>query len=332
MRKMIVKLAAGALLVTLSACGGADSAEPGSATTTVRVAYTPIYSIGALQLGIDRGFFEDEGLHLELHQVANPPAGISAVAGGQVDMNYTPSIPLINAAANGVDVKVVAAADGYAEGTTAAVSADPGEGVGYDDTAVVVGGSSTISRPADLEGKTVSVPARGAQLEVTIADAVLSDGGDPSAIEWITLDFPNALSSLKSGRIDAAGLVSPFIGQATEDGASVILSPGVSFFGDGAIGLWVTSGQFAAEQNDAVAAFQRAVARSNAYANENVDDAQKAAARVLETDLSVVQAGARPYFPETVEPAALATTIEQMTSLGYLDENVQAEDLMAPPS
>ncbi len=108
---LVALLAAAAL--ALVGCGGSSGATKSSdGLTTLKVAYTPIYTIGALQLGIDHGFFKDEGLELQLQQVANPPAGIAAVAGGQVDLNYAPSIPIIGASSSGVGLKIVAPADG----------------------------------------------------------------------------------------------------------------------------------------------------------------------------------------------------------------------------
>ncbi len=317
-------------LATACGSGGGSAAGGGSTggTTAVKVAYIPIYSVGAIQLGVDQGFFAQHGLELELQQVANPPAGIAAVAGGGVNFTYTPSIPLLNAAAGGVKLKVVTAADGYAQGTVAKVKADRAAGEKFDDTAVVAGANSGITRPAELAGKTVSVPARKAQLEVTIADAVKKDGGDPSTIKWITLDFPSSVSSLKSGRVDASGLVAPFISQATKGGGKVVSSPGVTFFGDGAVGLWTTSADYADSHSEQVQAFQQAVEQTNAYANNHVADEQAAAAKVLKTDVSTVKEGSQPYFPTSVSAESLQQAATQMKNLGYLTNQVDISSLL----
>jgi ABC-type nitrate/sulfonate/bicarbonate transport system substrate-binding protein len=315
----------------LAACGGGSSEAKDSSKgglTTLKVAYTPIYTIGALQLGIDQGFFKDEGISLQLQQVANPPAGIAAVAGGQVDVNYAPTIPIFGASASGVGLKILAAADGNDPAGVAEAKTDPTQGVKYDDTAVVAGSDSGISRPRDLEGKTVSVPAREAQLEVTVAAAVKQDGGDPSKIKWITLDFATAVSSLKSGRIDAAGLVTPFIQQAVDNGGDIVSSPAVAFFGGGAVGMWVTSAKEQSAKPEAMAAFARAVEKSNAYAAAHIADEQKAAATTLKLDPKVVAGGSKPYFPTTIDAAQLQRTADQMQSLGYLDKLVDTSALL----
>ncbi|GAA3670984.1 hypothetical protein GCM10022237_33410 [Nocardioides ginsengisoli] len=323
--------ATASLAVLLAGCGGGGSAadrKTEDGLKVVTVAYTPIYSVGAIKLGMDQGFFEKQGLRVELKQVANPPSGIAAVAGDQVDFNYAPSIPFVNAIANGVKLEIVGAADGYDEGTKAAVAKDPSLALQHDDSGVVAAPGSDIHRAADLQGKTVSVPARGAQLEVTIAAAVAADGGDPSKIHWITLDFPSAVSSLKSGRVDAAGLVVPFISQAEKGGGKLVLSPGLQFFDDGAVGLWITSAALTQKDPKVVTAFQTAIQQSNEYAEAHITDAQKAAATVLKTDLATVEAGSKPAFPATVDPADVQSVIERMKQLGYLKKDVDAASLV----
>jgi NitT/TauT family transport system substrate-binding protein len=320
-----------AATVALAGCGGgstaADSSKSGG-LTTLKVAYTPIYTAGALQLGIDQGFFKDEGLRLTLQQVANPPAGIAAVAGGQVDINYAPTIPIFGAAASGVGLKIVAPADGNDPAGVAQAKKDPSLGVKYDDTAVVAEPSSGITRPRDLAGKTVSVPAREAQLEVTIAAAIKQDGGDPSTVKWITLDFPTAVSSLKSGRVDAAGLVTPFVQQAVQGGAKIVSSPAVAFFGGGAVGMWITSAKEESARPDVMAAFARAVEKSNAYAAAHLAEEQDTAASMLKIDPQVVKSGAQPYFPTQIDAGQLQKTADEMQSLGYLDKRVDTASLL----
>ena len=52
---------------------------------------TPMAPYGGSHPAIDKlmGFFKEEGLTLEMQQVDNPPAGIAAVAGGNVDYNLS---------------------------------------------------------------------------------------------------------------------------------------------------------------------------------------------------------------------------------------------------
>src|SRR5690554_4676765 len=106
-------LAATAAL-TLAACspGGdasTDGGDSGSGLTTLSVATVGLTADGSLIAGIEQGFFEEEGLEIETSVVPNPPAGLAAAQSGQVDIAYSPSVPLLNALSEGVELQVVAA-------------------------------------------------------------------------------------------------------------------------------------------------------------------------------------------------------------------------------
>ncbi|QKJ20472.1 ABC transporter substrate-binding protein [Microbacterium hominis] len=323
-------LAAGAALVlTLAGCSagangaGADSDAEG--TTTLKVATIGLLSDGALQLGIEQGFFAEEGLEIETSIVANPPAGLAAAQSGQVDIAYAPSIPLLNALNQGVPLQVVAAADGYAE--NAAEESDPAE---IDDTGLYASPDSGITSIEDLAGATVAVPARQAQLEVTIANAAVDAGVDPATINWVVLDFTSAVSALASGTADAAGLVSPFTGQAAAAGSPVLAYPGLEFFEEGAVGLWTAGESTVAAKADAIAAFQRAIAKTNAYANENSAAAVEAGIAYTESSMAPDEVTV-PYWPTEVTDAELSRVNDKLVALGYLPGTVDLDGVILAP-
>lgn len=324
-RAIPAALAAAALSLSLAACGGGtESAGPAGTDgelTPLQVGIVGIGSDAAITMAQEKGFFEEEGLDVETTVVANPPAGIAAAQSGQLDLAYTPSIPLLNALSQSVPLTVVAAADGYPADVLE--TSDPGQA---DDTGLFAAAGSGIDSPGDLEGKTVAVPARNAQLEVTIANAIREDGGDPSSVNWMVLDPASALQSLEQGRVDAAGLVAPFTARAEESGATFLAAPGVEFFGDGAVGLWVAGQDTVEAQSEALAAFQRAIYRANAYANEHLDEAQQTASEVTGVDLETIQAGAENYWPAEVRLEDIQRVNEKLVELGYLQEEVPVDD------
>lgn len=307
----------------LAACSSGDaggdagnSAGADGGTQTLTVATVGLTSDAGLSLGIDQGYFESRGITVEMTVVANPPAALAAVQSGQVDIAYSPSIPFLNARSQGVPVQIVAAADGYPEG--ASTSGNPAE---IDDTGVVVNPASGITSVADLAGKTVSVPARNAQLEVTIAAAIKDAGGDPTAVNWVVLDFASAVEAVKSGTVDAAGLVNPFFSDAMAQGMTLVASPGLNFFKEGAVGLWVTSEQTATDKADAIAGFRDAIYESNAYANDHQDEA-----KVRGKELTGVSVPAEElndiYWPSVVTLDDVQQVNDRLVELGYLQAPV----------
>lgn len=318
-------LAAATTVVALAGCSGATApaaSGDAGATTTLKVATIGLLADGALQLGIEQGFFEEEGLEIETSLVANPPAGLAAAQSGQVDIAYAPSIPLLNAISQGVPLTVVQAADGYADG--ASEGSDLAE---IDDTGLYASQASGITSVDKLAGKTIAVPARKAQLEVTISAALDDAGVDPAGVNWVVLDFTSAAAALASGTVDAAGLVSPFTTQAANAGGALLASPGVEFFEEGAVGLWTAGTSTVAGKADAIAAFQRAIAKSNAYANENPEEAVQAGIDVTESTITVDEATV-PYWPTEVREADLQRVNEKLVELGFLTTPVDLDGVI----
>ena len=128
--RRIIPAALAALTLALTACGGSGTAAaPAGGSTTLKVGTIGIGSDAAIRMAVDKGYFADEGLDVQVSVVANPPAGIAAAQSGQLDVTYTPSIPMLNALSQNVPLTVVAAADGYADG-----AADSGSTDKVDDT------------------------------------------------------------------------------------------------------------------------------------------------------------------------------------------------------
>ncbi|MFJ6417973.1 ABC transporter substrate-binding protein [Paeniglutamicibacter sp. NPDC091659] len=317
-------LAVGSLTLSMAACSTGN--EPAAAptpggSTTLKVGTIGLTSDAAIELAKTKGYFKDEGLTVETSVVANPPAGVAAAQSGQLDLTYTPSIPMFNALSQGVPLKIVAAADGYSDDAMGKSDLTL-----VDDTALIVGKDSPITSVGELEGKTISVPARKAQLEVTISNAVKQAGGDPSKINWIVLDFSSAVQSLKQGRVDAAGLVAPFTSKAVADGGKVVSSPGVEFFEKGAVGLYVAGESTATKKAEQLKAFARAINKANAYANEHHDEALEIAAKLTDTPLEVLKNSALTYWPTEVRFADIQRVDTRLAELGFLPEEVKIDD------
>lgn len=328
LRKIVAVGAVLALATAFTGCSasGSDNADAGTdgGTTTLKVATIGLLSDGALQTGIKQGYFKDEGLELETSIVANPPAGLAAAQSGQVDIAYSPSIPLLNALSQGIKLQVVQSADGYDKG--ASTSGDPAE---IDDTGLYASPDSGVTAPEQLAGKTIAVPARKAQLEVTIANAITDSGGDAASVKWVVLDFNSAVAALKSGNVDAAGLVSPFTNQAEKDGSTLVASPGLEFFEEGAVGLWTAGDPTIEKKADAIAGFQRAIAKTNAYANENPKEAVQAGIDYTKSSLTVEQATV-PFWPTSVAEADLQRVNEKLVKLGYLEKSAPLDGVILP--
>lgn len=325
MRRSILLTTVVGLALALSACttaapdSGDGSDQP---VTTLKVGTFPISEFGAIQLGIDKGFFEEEGLELEFTTLANTPAGVAAVQSGQLDVTNASIPTLVTSLAGNVPLTVVAGSYAYPDDAL-----DHDDLTEVDNSGLLVGPDSGITRPRDLEGKSVALNSRGGLHEFAISNLIVEDGGDPSKVEWIILDATSSLQALAAGQVAAAAEVQPFLGQGIAAGNEVLVSHGVEFFGNGGVSsVWLTSDSVLDSKRDAILAFQRAIYRSNTYANEHQDEAQEAAAKFTERPLADIQANAPDHWAETVTIADIEKVNDAMAKIGFIPEPLDLSD------
>lgn len=329
-RRLVATVAAGAT----TALGLAVGAAPAQAATDIKVGALAINSSGALQYAIDSGIFAKNGLNVtEVVIFPAPPPGIAALASGAVQFTYTPTIPAINAYENGgVDLRIVAPADGYDRAALVKAKKDPKAAALLDDTGVCASPSAGINRWKDLEGKTVAVPARGAQAEVTIVAAVKNDGGNPATIKWTTLPPGQAVDAVKAGRIDAGFTVEPFVTECETQGQKTVGRPGVQFFDtESAIGVWVTTAPYAKANPKVVAAFQKSMFEAHTYAMKskaNMNRVLRASTKITEVPESVALAANPPIYPLYVTRVDVTRPAQKMLDLGFLKNKADVAGLL----
>lgn len=275
-------LGAGALLaLALTGCasgsisgGESTAAAAGSGNSDLRdvtIGLFPSSAVGAIQLGIDKGYFEEEGLNLELLLGQGSAAQLPSLSSGSLDfMLASPTTPLI-ATAQGLDLKIIS---GYAANRPDIVE---------DSVSVLVGPGSDIKSARDLEGKTVSINALGSIGEIGIREAVELDGGDPNKVTFVQLGFNEVGAQLESGQIDAGMAGPPFMQQIVADGGSVISD----FIQDADLGgaelVIASSGALTRDDPEVIESFVTALDKTLAYAEEHQDEVRALLPDVLGT-------------------------------------------------
>ncbi|KAB1946780.1 ABC transporter substrate-binding protein [Brevibacterium linens] len=323
LRRVLASLASAAVLTTtLSACSFEDARGGAQSLDLLKVSTIGLTSDGSLVTGMKKGFFAEEGIEIRTSLVKNPPAGLAAAQSGQVDVAYSPSISILTALGRHMPIGVVAGADGF--GPEQQAAADPES---FDDTALFAAPDSGIESLTDLAGKTISVPARKAQLEVTVVDALREAGVDPESINWVVLDFTSATAALKQSQVDAAALVNPFTSKAKAEGANFLVAPSFNFFGPSAVGMWTVGTETYRDKPETIDGFKRAIERSNAYANDHPEEATQAGIDYTKSGLSLDEVTI-PYWPEAISRQDLSRVNEKLVGLDILTEPVDLSSVL----
>jgi NitT/TauT family transport system substrate-binding protein len=235
--------------------GGGGSGE----TATVTLGVIPIIDVAPVYLGQEQGFFEEQGIQLEISAGQGGAAIIPGIVGGSLDVGFTNNLSLVIASATGLPLQVVASG----VDSTGDPALDP---------FTISTADESITRPADLAGKRVAVNAVNSIGDAVVKASVEADGGDPSSIQFVELAFPNMTAAMTAGDVDAAWIVEPFVTIGAPQGVRVLTTPLLDFTDiEVELSTYATSTQFATENQDVLDRFRTAMDQSLEYAQQNPD-------------------------------------------------------------
>jgi NitT/TauT family transport system substrate-binding protein len=321
-RRAMALAGALALLATMAACGdddddNASAGGNGGELTHIDVGVVPVGDVAPLYLGIDKGFFEEEGLDVAPAVAQGGAAIIPAVVNGDQQIGFSNIVSLLTAQTQDVPVQVIA------QGVQATDDPD------NDTAAVGVPADSDIRSPADLAGKTIAVNTLRNISPLTISAALDKEGVDVSTLHFVEAPLPDMVGQLESGDIDAAGLVEPFVTIGKNAGDRMIIYDRVATEPGMTIANYFTSSQFLQSDPDVVQGFVTAVNRSLEYASDHPDEARQAVAEYTEIEPDVLSDVVLPVWHEEIDRDSIEHTAELMVTYGITDEPADVDALIA---
>jgi NitT/TauT family transport system substrate-binding protein len=310
-------------LLTTAACGssGDNSSDAGGGssggTTKVSVGVIPIVDVAPIYLGKEQGFFSDRGIDLDLVETTGGAASVPGVLAGDFQYSFANITSVLLGAQQGLPLRVIASGNA----STGDESSDFG--------GIVVPPGSSITRPSQLEGKTVAVNNLKNIGEVTIKAAIEKDGGDPSKVKFAELAFPDMPPALSTNQVDAAWLVEPFFTIAKNQGNTVISHNMAVTTPDLTIGTYFTTQQQIQDEPELTKNFQEAIQESLKYAQENPDEVRRILLTYTQIDPAVAQQITLPAFPAEVNADSVKTIAELMKKYGLTDDEPDADTVLS---
>jgi NitT/TauT family transport system substrate-binding protein len=305
--RSVVALAA-VTTVVAAGCGGDSGGDAdggggdGGELVTINIGTLPTANAAAMYLGMQEGFFEEEGLVVEPTVLQGGNEIITGLVSGDYDFGFVGYISAGVAASQNVPVCVVTASD--ATGT----SADD------DWQALVAAEGSGLDTPEDFAGSTLGINALGGVAEVLIMAALDAEGVDVNTIEFIEVPFPEVPAAVEAGRIDAGYGAEPFITTVLDQGGEVVYAPQSELAPEYPNGSYAASQQFIADNGDVIESFTQAMNRSVEYARDNEDAVREIIPTYTEIDPEVAERMRLPVFTSELDEQAID---EQM---GFLEE------------
>jgi NitT/TauT family transport system substrate-binding protein len=256
-----------AVALAVAACGGDDGEGSGAAGSASGVATSgtgapeqkqitfgilPTPDYAPVQIAIERGFFEEEGLDVTA-QIISPGGAVPAVVGGSMQIAGINWISFLLAVNRNIDLQVVAEADrgtpGYAE--------------------FLVKKDSDIKGLEDLGGQKVGVVSTPGNCDVIPLDALQKQGAERKP-EFVNLAIPDMPATIERGGVASACVPEPTLSAASADLRSVFDVFSGEYEGFPIVG-YSTSGKFAEANPNTIGAVRRALAKASALINKDPD-------------------------------------------------------------
>ncbi|BAS27210.1 ABC transporter substrate-binding protein [Limnochorda pilosa] len=247
-----------AVVTLLGVFGGVGLGAPAAAQDVVRLGTLKLIGGAPIYVALDKGFFEAEGLRVDVQWFAAAAPIATAVASGDIDVGATGiTAALYNAVAAGSKIWLVA---------------DRGsEHPGYRLNALVTSRAryeGGLRQVADLRGKRVGITTLGSTYHYQIAQILATAGLGLRDVELVPLrSMSIMIDAVKEGTVDAAILSPPWGANAEEEGWGKVV------FWAGEIPYQVTgvfvSNRFR-ENRDLAVRFLRAYVRGVRYYSDAV--------------------------------------------------------------
>ena len=282
MKKLIALLLALVMVFALAACGGEgetttteppaddttpvdDTTPPEAESVTLNIGYMNNYgSLWALAAAQNLGYFEEEGITLELTSFDNGPNIIAAMENGTVNIGY------IGDGAHSLCV----------QGNASIIA------LSHISNGDAVIGGPEVKTIADLKGKTVAYSS-GTTSENILIQALASEGMTMSDITAMDMDASAIVTAMLSGKVDACAIWSPNSTTVIDElEGATILADNVTF-ADSSIALssWIAMPETVENESDVLVRFVRALFRGMDYAADgNYEEVAGWVAAILATD------------------------------------------------
>lgn len=234
---------------TALACAAAG---PACAADKVKVATARTISDAGLYMAAFQGWFQQEGIDLDLIGFDSSTRMIAPLGVGDLDVGGgTVSAGLYNAVSRGIRIRIVAdkgsIKPGYAFGALV-VRKDHVESGRYKDY-------------KDLKGFKVAVIGHGTSNSSALNEALKRGGHTFEDADSVELAFPQMIAALRNKAIDAAMMTEPSITNAVDAGVAVKVADYNDFYPNQQTSVLIYSEKFMKERRAVAQKFMRAYVR-----------------------------------------------------------------------
>lgn len=320
---VLVAAAVAVLSLALTSCSalqGSSSQGSGSGgngkveKAKIKVGALTAIDVAALYVGVNKGYFQQEGLDVEPVVVKSGPQSIPQLQHGDLDITGVNYVSLFSAQDKVGGLKLVS--DGYQAGPNTLVLQAPKD--------------SPIKSVNDLRGKKIGTQERGNINELALNAVLEADGVNPAEVQYVPIKFPDMPQALQSKQVDGVLPVEPFITKAAVSvGAKTVLDIASGPAANIPLLGWASTDQFVKGNPKTVAAFQRAMSKAaqDAAQRHEVESVVPKIAGVDKATAALLNFG---VFPTSLDAARVQRVADLMQQYGKLSKPLDVKSMIVP--
>jgi len=288
------------------------------AQSKVNLGYMKIGDLSPLFMALDKQFFKDAGVEVNLAAMVGGAEIQPALASGAINIGWTNVISMGQGHAQGFDFRFVANGAINKRGTN-------------DVFGFLVRQDSPIKAAKELEGKTVATNNVRNIIHAAGLHWIDANGGDSSKVKWVEIPFPQMTPALVNKQIDAFVAVEPFVTVPTtvQKQARVLghmlggIAPRLliaSYFGSEA---WI------GKHVEMVKSFVTAINRGIDAHNANLEEARALIAKYTGLKPEFLKEMPLPAFEKKLLESDLEPMLEVGVRYKFIDKKVAAGELIS---
>ncbi len=262
-KKLLVILLVMAMTLAMAACGSSTTDSSGSGDssegsgqeadngelTTLRIALPTWVGYGVLYVAQEKGFFEEEGLNVELSIIEGLAERKQALISGNLEGLATSADVFVNLEGNDVDMDLVWLLD-RSNGSDGIVA------------------TSDVSSPKDLKGKQIATEI-GSTEHFFLLKVLEEYGLTADDFELVPMTIAEAGTAFVAGHVDAAATYDPYLTTAIESGGVGFTTADYDVDLLDAVGF---TDKVIQSEPEAVQGFVNALAKATAYVEKNKEE------------------------------------------------------------
>jgi NitT/TauT family transport system substrate-binding protein len=272
----------------LSLLPAAAQAQP----TKVKFGYSASAGFMSSYIAKDQGLFEKHGLDVEMVYMTKGSIIPASLVGGSLDVGIVTAPSMIRTAEGGMDLVALAATNVNS----------PSKRV----IALMVRNDLKIEKAQDFEGKRIGIAGRYGILDTLFQKWVADRGGDLKKITFLEVGFAQMGDMLKSGQIDGATVVEPFLGRMEKAGSAKVGVEYMKDLPDGMVqGAFMATRKWAEANRAAALGFGKAIHEAVKMYEANPEIANPSLAKHLRLKIDIVKNLPKPVIKAGITPEQL---------------------------